>query len=80
MLPPTLIHAGGAEMLAADAIALAEDIRSAGADCDLKVWPDQVHVFQALPKLTPEARPAMREIVAFIAESVRANTIDQTAG
>ena len=49
-------------MLAADAIALADDIRTAGGDCELQVWPDQVHVFQALPRLTPEARPAMRRI------------------
>lgn len=30
LLPPTLIQAGGAEMLAADAIALADDLRAAG--------------------------------------------------
>ena len=69
-LPPTLIQAGGAEMLAADAIALAEDIRAAGGDCELQIWPDQVHVFQALPRLTPEAAPAMRRIAAFIANAL----------
>jgi monoterpene epsilon-lactone hydrolase len=79
-LPSTLIQAGGAEMLAADAIALAEDIRVAGGSCELQVWSDQVHVFQALPRLTPEAVPAMRRIADFIAESLRANTIDQAAG
>jgi epsilon-lactone hydrolase len=74
-LPPTLIHAGGAEMLAADAIALAEDIRSAGGSCELQVWPDQVHVFQALPRLTPEAAPAMRRIAGFIDEALHADSI-----
>jgi acetyl esterase/lipase len=79
-LPPTLIQAGGAEMLAADAIALADDIRTAGGECELQIWPDQVHVFQALPRLTPEASPAMRHIADFIAQPLRANTVDQAAG
>ncbi len=79
-LPPTLIHAGGAEFLAADAEALADAVRTAGGSCELQVWPDQVHVFQALPRLTPEAAPAMRRIADFIAQSLRANTIDQAAG
>jgi monoterpene epsilon-lactone hydrolase len=79
-LPPTLIQAGGAEMLAADAIALADDIRSAGGACELEVWPDQVHVFQALPRLTPEAKPAMSRIAAFIAQELRGKTIQEAVG
>jgi epsilon-lactone hydrolase len=78
--PPTLIQAGGAEMLAADAIALADDIGTAGGECELQIWPDQVHVFQALPRLTPEARPAMRHIAGFIAHALRDTRIDQAAG
>jgi acetyl esterase/lipase len=70
-MPPTLIQAGGAEMLVSDARALAADITSAGGDCELQVWPDQVHVFQALPKLAPEAVPAMRYAATFIAQSLR---------
>jgi acetyl esterase/lipase len=80
VLPPTLIQAGGAEMLAADAIALADDIRAAGGTCELEIWPDQVHVFQALPRLTPEAKPAMRRITDFIADVLHVNTIDAAAG
>jgi monoterpene epsilon-lactone hydrolase len=76
-MPPTLIHAGGAEMLAADAIALADDIRTAGGQCELQIWPDQVHVFQALPRLSPEAVPAMQHIADFIAHTLRDNRIDQ---
>lgn len=79
-LPPTLVQAGGAEMLAADAIALADAIRVAGGHCDLEVWPDQVHVFQALPRLTPEAAPAMRRISAFVDHALRDNDIDRAAG
>lgn len=79
-LPPTLIQAGGAEMLAADAIALADDIRIADGECELQIWPDQVHVFQALPRMTPEARPAMRHISDFIAHALRDTRIDKAAG
>ncbi len=79
-LPQTLIQAGGAEMLAADAIALDGDIREAGGSCELEIWPDQVHVFQALPRLAPEAAPAMRRIAAFIASTLNTNTIHEAAG
>ncbi|ORB56212.1 alpha/beta hydrolase [Mycolicibacterium rhodesiae] len=76
-LPPALIHAGGAEMLAADAIALAEDMRRSGGDCDLHIWPDQAHVFQALPRISPSAAPAMREIASFIANSLYDSSIGE---
>jgi acetyl esterase/lipase len=79
-LPPTLIQAGGAEMVAADAIALADDIRTADGECELQIWPDQVHVFQALPRMTPEARPAMQHIAGFIAHALRETRIDKAAG
>jgi len=79
-MPPTLIQAGGAEMLRADACALDADIRTAGGTCELQVWPDQVHVFQALPRLTPEARPAMRRMATFVSQALCDNTIDRAAG
>jgi acetyl esterase/lipase len=79
-MPPTLVQAGGAEMLVADARRLAADIGAAGGDCELQVWPDQVHVFQALPRLTPEAAPAMQNIAQFIAESLGDYAVGQEAG
>ncbi|WP_396917097.1 alpha/beta hydrolase [Mycolicibacterium sp.] len=74
-LPRTLIQAGGAEMLLADARALDADIRAAGGYSELQVWPDQVHVFQALPRLSPEATPAMQQAAGFITESLRCNAV-----
>jgi acetyl esterase/lipase len=62
-------------MLVADARRLAKDVTAAGGDCELQVWPDQVHVFQALPRLTPEAKPAMRQVAAFVAKSLQASAI-----
>jgi epsilon-lactone hydrolase len=76
-MPPTLVQAGGAEMLVSDARALAADITAAGGSCELQVWPDQVHVFQALPKLAPEAVPAMRYAARFATESLRSGEAEQ---
>jgi acetyl esterase/lipase len=79
VLPPTLIQAGGAEFLAADAHRLAADIRAAGGECELQVWPDQAHVFQALPWLAPEAALAMRQVGRFISNALTDSASD-TAG
>ncbi len=73
LLPPTLIQAGGAEMLSGDARRLAADIRAAGGSCDLQIWPDQVHVFQALPRLSPEAAEAMTYAARFITTALAAD-------
>jgi monoterpene epsilon-lactone hydrolase len=79
-LPPTLIQAGGAEMLLADARHLAADIRAGGGRCTLQVWPDQVHVFQALPRLSPEAVKAMKHVARFIDTAMRDNNIETITG
>lgn len=79
-LPPTLIQAGGAEMLLTDARHLAADIRAGGGRCTLQVWPDQVHVFQALPRLSPEAVKAMKYVARFIDTSMRDNDIEAISG
>jgi acetyl esterase/lipase len=79
-LPPTLIQAGGAEMLVTDARHLAADIRTGGGRCTLQVWPDQVHVFQALPRLTPEAAKAMAQATKFIGTALRDNNIENITG
>ena len=70
-LPPALVQAGGAEMLQEDARQLAADIRAAGGRCELQVWPHQVHVFQALPRMTPEAAKAMAYVARFIAHALQ---------
>ncbi|WP_058855762.1 alpha/beta hydrolase [Nocardia jinanensis] len=65
-LPPILVQAGGAEMLSADARHLHGMVRAAGGDCTLEIWPGQVHVFQALPRLTPEADIALDRSAQFL--------------
>ncbi|MEZ0363826.1 alpha/beta hydrolase [Mycobacterium sp. pUA109] len=71
-LPPSLIQAGGAEMLRGDAEQLAKDIRAAGGECELQVWPDQVHVFQALPRLTRDAAAALVHAARFVTATLQA--------
>ncbi|WP_370246753.1 alpha/beta hydrolase [Nocardioides sp.] len=82
--PPVLIQAGGAEMLAADAVELTRRLRAAGVDVELDVWPDQVHVFQALTRVVPEAHRALREAAHFLrarlAEATPAAAADTAAG
>ena len=51
--------------------ALAADIQAAGGRCELQIWPHQVHVFQALPRMTPEAAKAMAYVARFIAHALQ---------
>ena len=60
-------------MLEADARQLAADIHAAGGNCELQIWPDQMHVFQALPRMSPEAPKAMSHVRRFIADSLPDN-------
>ncbi|MEV0031321.1 alpha/beta hydrolase [Nocardia sp. NPDC050793] len=73
-LPPILVQAGGAEMLSADPRRLRELVRAAGGVCELEIWPGQVHVFQALPRLVPEADLALRRAAQFLGAAWAART------
>ncbi|WP_019632301.1 alpha/beta hydrolase [Actinomadura atramentaria] len=64
--PPVLIQVGGAEVLRPEAEALARAIGDAGGSCEIQVWNGQMHVFQILNRLTPEASTAMRETARFV--------------
>ncbi|NNH72760.1 alpha/beta hydrolase [Nocardia uniformis] len=71
--PPVLIQASSAEVLLADAHAMADRLRAANVPCTLQVWEGQVHVFQAVADLLPEARSALARIGEFI-DSALADT------
>ncbi|MFD3745827.1 alpha/beta hydrolase [Nocardia sp. NPDC058633] len=69
-LPPLFVQASDAEMLVGDAVHLREMVVAAGGSCELELWPGQVHVFQALPLLVPEATAALRRAARFIADAL----------
>ncbi|MBT0567671.1 alpha/beta hydrolase [Williamsia sp. CHRR-6] len=65
-LPPTLIQVGGQEVMADDARDIHARMITAGASCELQVWPDQNHVFQLFPLISPDANRAVRAAARFI--------------
>lgn len=64
--PPTLVHSGSREMLAADCTELARRIRAAGFHVEHRVWPGLMHVFQAMTAVIPESAAALDHIADFI--------------
>ncbi|GGF12960.1 hypothetical protein GCM10007298_06100 [Williamsia phyllosphaerae] len=76
-LPPMLVQAGGAEMLSADAEAIADAVVAAGGSCELQIYDGQMHVFQAFPRLVPEADRALRAIARFVSLHTTAQTSRQ---
>lgn len=64
-LPPTLIQAGGDEILLDDAVRMAETMKAAGCEVELQIWPHMPHVFQLLATVMPEAQAAVAEIARF---------------
>lgn len=78
-LPPFLIHVGGIEVLRGEAERLARVLIDAGNDCELRVWPGQIHVFQLFNQVVPEARAAMRDAALFIRSAVGKKPGDRAA-
>lgn len=68
--PPTLVQAGSREMLAADAGHLTRSLEAAGVSCALEIWPGQMHVFQALSRVVPEADRALGRAAGFVVEQL----------
>lgn len=68
--PPTLVQAGSREMLAEDAEHLARALEDCGSYCELEIWPGQMHVFQALTRLVPEAQVALDRAARFVVEQL----------
>jgi monoterpene epsilon-lactone hydrolase len=71
-IPPFLIQVGGAEVLRPEAERFAALLRSAGVDCELQVWPGQMHVFQMLHRIIPESRAAMLDTARFVGTAIAA--------
>ncbi|HEU5155462.1 MAG TPA: alpha/beta hydrolase [Streptosporangiaceae bacterium] len=78
-LPPFLIQAGGADALRSDAERLAEVLTGIGVACELQIWRGQMHVFQVLHMLVPEARAALRETGRFVRSVIGAEPASAAA-
>lgn len=70
-MPPVLLHAGGRELLKADADALAEWLDAAGVECDYTVFDRQMHVFQMNFLRSRTAARALSEAAAFVRNAVQ---------
>lgn len=68
-LPPTLIQYGALEVMGADAEAFHREFVDAGAQAELQRWPDQGHVFQMFPGISPEARSAVTVAARFLTDA-----------
>ncbi|GAB19464.1 putative hydrolase [Gordonia effusa NBRC 100432] len=65
-MPPFLVQVGSAEMLADDARHVADEVTKHGGTATLEIWPAMMHVFQALPRLGPDADAALLRVRDFI--------------
>lgn len=71
-LPPTLVQVSSSECLYDDGCRLATALAEAGVHCELEVWANQVHVFQAAAGLLPEAAQALDNVADFVDRMVGA--------
>jgi acetyl esterase len=65
-LPPTLVVTAALDPLADHGRLYVERLRADGTDASLSSYPKAVHSFLSVPGLVPAARPARREILAFL--------------
>lgn len=70
-LCPVYIQVGDHEILLSDSERLAENLRSAGGDVELEVWPDMWHVFQAFVLVMPESRDAVERLATRIRQALQ---------
>lgn len=62
-LPPALLIAAGQDPLRDDAIRYGEVLTAAGVTNRVIVYPDALHGFLSMPRIAPEARQALTEII-----------------
>ena len=65
-LPPTLILAGGDDVLRDDAVRMADRMTGAGCEVELEVWPRMWHCWYLCASVMPEARAAIARLGRFV--------------
>ncbi len=71
-LPPLLVHAGAAEVLADDAVRLAARAEQAGVEVEFALYPEMIHAFHLFGYVIPQAQPAVDELVRFLRSHLEA--------
>lgn len=66
-LPPMLLQVGERETVVSDSEDFVQKARRAGAQTELQIWPEMIHVFQQFPAELPEARQALAAGGQFLA-------------
>jgi acetyl esterase/lipase len=65
-LPPILIQVGSDEILRDDAVRMADNLKAAGGEVEIEVWPRLPHVWHFYARILPEGRQAIDRIGAFL--------------
>lgn len=68
-LPQTLIHVSGSEVLLHDARLAAGKLAAVGVPAEVRVWPGQVHDFQVVAPMVPEAVRSLHQIGEYIRDA-----------
>ncbi|MGE0428936.1 MAG: alpha/beta hydrolase [Hydrogenophaga sp.] len=66
-LPPMLLQVGERETVVSDSEDFVLKARLAGAQAELQIWPEMIHVFQQFPAELPEAQQALEAGGQFLA-------------
>ena len=64
--PPVLLQASRTEILRDDTLRMAECLNAQGADVQVELWDNAVHVWQLFDGWIPEARAALTSTAAFL--------------
>ncbi|MEV1142095.1 alpha/beta hydrolase [Micromonospora sp. NPDC049799] len=73
-LPPALVVTAALDPVADHGRRYVERLREDGTDARLTCYPNATHTFLSTPRLVPAARPARREILAFLRGHLRPNS------
>ncbi|MFC5331993.1 alpha/beta hydrolase [Mycobacterium branderi] len=76
-LPQTLIHVSGSEALLHDAQLAAARLKAVGVPTKVHIWPGQVHDFQLVEPLVPEATRSLQLIGEYIRAATSRNMVLQ---
>ena len=74
-MPPVLIQASASEILAADAEHYTHELRAAGGDAQLRLWPRKFHVFQVAHRISRSASEALDDVAHFVDQVAGAVTV-----